>query len=360
MRAILSAVLLACAATAQLPFVSPTTANGVEGSASNSFPFTNGIVRRYQQVHDDLPQLPLTLSGLSFRFKTPTSVTTYTGTRTIDMELLIGNGPNNYAATSRLLDANFTSPPTIGIPRTIVNWGPQGLSLPTPGPQAFHTNMDLPLASPYVWIPVTPTLTWEAVIYSNSVGTGSFTALDVDQGSFTTATGTTVGTGCICTGRTVAQTAVISMADMQGYLGFGIGVTNGTPNSQIFSSIGFTNPNLAVAGLCSNVYTDLTFFIPSGTTSATGSLANSAGVGFHIPNGLSGAQLFFQNFTFDPTLPGIPMCASSGVMFTVPAPNTTKIVQVSRAFDSSGTTTATTGLFFANSNIGYGLPVEFY
>lgn len=180
-----------------------------------------------------------------------------------------------------------------------------------------------------------------------------------DARTITTARATTIGTGCVCTGRTTAQTTSVSVVDMQGYLGFAIGTTNGTPSSPVYSAIGFSNPNLPIPGLCANSYTDLAFLIPNGTTGTTGPLANSAGFGMHIPNTFGGAALYFQNFTLDLAFPGIPLCASSGVMFTVPAANTTKVVNVTRMFDSSGTTTATDGLLFTTSSLGYGLPVEF-
>ncbi|MBI5850853.1 MAG: hypothetical protein HZB39_07470 [Planctomycetes bacterium] len=307
MRSALAIPFLASAAAAQLPFISPTTANGAEASSNNIFPFANTTIRRYQQIHGDLPQTILSVSRLAFRFNTPTAVTTYTGTRAIDMEMDMGNGPASYADYSRTMSNNFSGPITTVVARRIVNWGPQGTSV-SPGPQSFATNMDITLDAPYLWIPISPTLTWEARIFGNPA-TGTFAVLDA--GSITTASATTVGTGCVCTGRTTAQTASISVADMQGYLGFAIGTTNGTPSSQVYSAIGFSNPNLPIPGLCANSHTDLTFLIANGVTSA------------------------------------------------VPAANTTRVAQVSRMFDSSGTTTSTDGLVFTTSTLGYGLPVEF-
>lgn len=357
MKSALSTLLLASAAAAQLPFISPITANGNEGSGSNLFPFNATTIRRYQQIHGDLPQLPLTISSLAFRYTTPTAVTTYSGTRALDIEMDMGNGPASYADYSRTMSANFSGPVSTVVARRIVNWGPQGTSI-AGGPQSFASNMVIPLDAPYTWIPISPTLTWEVRMFANPL-TGTFATVDADNGSSTNATATTVGAGCVCTGRTTAQTASVVMADMQGYLGFAIGTTNGTPSSQVYSAIGFSNPALNIPGLCAPSYTDLAFLFPNGTTSSTGALANSAGFGLHIPNSFAGAAIYFQNFTLDLSLPGIPLCASSGVSFTVPTSNLSKIVQVTRVFDSSGTTTATEGLFFTTSVLGYGLPVEF-
>ncbi|MEZ5965232.1 MAG: hypothetical protein R3F56_15470 [Planctomycetota bacterium] len=355
MRSLLTTFAFAATAVAQLPFVSPITANGVEGSGSNAFPFTSATLRRYQQIHSDLPAGPLTISSLSFRANTPGVVTTYAGTRTIVIDMSIGTGPASYADVSRVFAQNFTSSTQVLTNQTL-NWGPQGTTV-SPGPQPFAgANTDILFPS-YVW--PGGSLTWEVTIVSNTVS-GTFATIDSDASSVTTSAASTTGTGCVCTGRTSASTISSSFADMAGYLTMQIGVTNGAISAPALLSIGTSNPNLPFPGLCSNLLTDLAvppFFI--GNTGTTGTLSSQEGFTLAVPNHFAGAQLYFQAHTVDAGQAGLPICNSSGVTVTLPTSNLSKIVQVSRMFDSSNTTTATTGIFFATSSLGYGLPVEF-
>ena len=128
----------------------------------------------------------------------------------------------------------------------------------------------------------------------------------------------------------------------------------------MYLAIGANNLNLPFPGLCSNVLTDLTVFTPLGTTSATGALANSASnIGLHVPNTMQGAQFFLQAHAVDVGQAGLPICNSEGRTFVVPQRNTSKVLLVSRMFDSSGTTTATTGIYFTTSTLGYGLVTQF-
>lgn len=335
--------------------VSPITANGVEGTSSNAFPFTSAVLRRYQQIHSDLPAGPLSVSRLAFRANTPSTVTNFTGTRTMTVDMFIGTGPASYAAVSRNYASNFSSRTQVLTGQTI-NWGPQGTTV-SPGPQPFAgVNTDIAIPT-YVW--PGGTLAWELAMYSNT-GVGTFGTIDADQGSVTTAPATTTGAGCTCTGRATAQTLSLSAADMQGHFCLQLGTSNGPSTAPLLLAIGTANPNLPFPGLCSNVYTNLSvppFFV--GTTSATGALASQEGFTLAVPNTFAGATLYLQGHAVDAGQAGLPICNSNGVSLTVPTPNTSRVVQVSRMFDNSNTTTATTGVFFATSSLGYGLVVEF-
>jgi hypothetical protein len=331
------------------------TVNGSEGTSSNSFPFTSTTMRHYQQIHADLPAGPLSITRLAFRANTPTSVTTWTGTRTMVVDMSIGTGPADHTLVSRTFAANFATRTQVLTSQTL-NWGPQGTSV-SPGPQPFTgVNTDIVIPT-YVW--PGGTLTWELVIYSNT-GSGAFGTIDADSASVTTATATSTGAGCVCTGRVSASTLSSSMADMGGMLCMQLGVSNGPSAAPVLLAIGTSNPNLPFPGLCSNLLTDLAVPpFPIGTTSATGLLSSNEGFTIALPNGFTGAQLFFQAHSVDPGQAGLPICNSSGQSYIVPASNTTRVPRVSRMFDSTNTTTAASGLFFATSTVGYGLPVEF-
>src|SRR6185436_2570830 len=95
--------------------------------------------------------------------------------------------------------ANHTVAPTTAIARRQVTFGPQGVNS-SPGPAPFN-GMDLAFDAPFLYT-AGSTFVWEAVIYSNTLNSGVFNALDADQGSLTAATVSATGAGCIATGRT--------------------------------------------------------------------------------------------------------------------------------------------------------------
>jgi Tol biopolymer transport system component len=338
--------------------VSPVQARVFEGSTNNGFPFVTPTLRRYQQIHSDLPAQPLTISKLSFRMNTPANATAYAGTQTIDMELFMGNGPDAMQV-ARSFAANYTGPRVNVIARKLIVWGPTGVATP-PGPQPFTTHMDLPLDAPYVWRPVSPSLTWEAVIHGNVLAGGSFPAVDADAGAATLATTVTTGAGCVCTGRAARHSVSVTAADVQGWLGLQVGSTNAPAGAPVYTAIGFVNPDLAVPGLCAHLLTDLTIFGLCGVAGANGTLNGYEGnFTMHLPNTVAGMRLYLQNFAFDPGQAGVAMCVSSGTEVTVPLPNLTKNVRVSRMFDSSNTVVQTSGIRFATSTLGMGLVTLF-
>ena len=95
MRSIHPFVLFALAASlaAQGAIVSPVGSATVEGDSNNIFPFGQATARRYMQIHADLGTTPLVITKLTFRVNSPTTATTYSGTRTHDIEVWNGFGP---------------------------------------------------------------------------------------------------------------------------------------------------------------------------------------------------------------------------------------------------------------------------
>jgi len=138
-------------------------------------------------------------------------------------------------------------------------------------------------------------------------------------------------------------------------------VTAGPANALCFLAVGFTNPNLAVPGLCSNVFTDALLVKGMGVTSATGTITTSTPTFSTIiaPNIIFGATLFSQVFALDVGSPNpIQFAASNGRSVTVPAPNTTRVNLATRIFNSVGGVTATEGIYFT-STVGYALVTKF-
>jgi hypothetical protein len=338
--------------------VSPVTAATVEGNSNNVFPFASTVVRRYQQGHGDIAGSPKIISKLSFRVNAPTTATTFTGTAAIDMELFMSNTrPINQM--SFVFANNPVGPITTVIARKIVNMGPQGMASP-PGPNPFTANMDLVLDTPYPYPGALPLL-WEAVVYSNTIA-GTFSGLDVDTTNYTSGVSTITGTGCTATGRTAAMTHTGNFVDAGGTLLVNFTVTNGPSSAPAILALGATNPNLAIPGLCSSLFTDVIVLLSLGATDAAGAIttAEPNGRTFVLPNTLAGAVITSQVHCVDTgrTDP-IPVSNSNGRSVTVPTSNTAKTVDCFRLTNNAGGTTATQGVFFGTSNIGHSLVTEF-
>jgi hypothetical protein len=347
---------LCAAAFAQNTIVSPVAATTAEGSTSNTFPWSVATVRRYQQMHDDIGGAPILINKLSFRINA--STVNYLGTATLDLELFMGHSPH-YPNWSFIMANNYLGAPTQVMTRQNVTFGPQGQSS-LPGPMPFTSNMDLVLNTPFPYDGVNA-LIWEAVIYGNTLS-GSVSPMDADTSSVTNGTSTVTGTGCIATGRTTAMAHAISHADMGGHYLFNVTATNGPSNAALLHSLGLSNPNLPVPGLCSNLLTDLFQVRVIGGTTATGAFTADDPTlsSIVIPNTIGGAVLFSQCHAVDLARPDpIPVSNSNGVTFTVPMPNTTKINRTARIFNNAGGTTATRGIFFNNSTIGHAIVTQF-
>lgn len=351
----LSAILLPALA-AQGTIVSPVGAASTEGSSSSGVPFNTTGARRMLQVHGDLGATPRSFSKLAFRMNAGTTL--YTGTRAADIELFMGPsvGP---ASISFFYANNFIGTPTPVIARRTVNFGPQGQAV-TPGPNPFTSAMDLPLDAPFVYSG-TGSIAWDYVQYSSTL-TGTFSSLDGDIGSSTTFASTITGTGCTCTGRTAAMVHGASGIDVGGKLAINFTVTNGPTSAPVILAIGGTNPNTPFPGLCSSLFTDLTFQLPIGTTSAAGAITTTeAGAAtLVLENSIPGVTLFTQTHSLDTGRVGeLPLCNSNGRTFTIPTPNLTKVVDVSRVYNNTATATPIEGAYIATFTVGFGLVTEF-
>jgi hypothetical protein len=356
-RSGLVAFLAAAPLVAQNTIVSPAFGTAAEGSSQNNFPWNSTVLRRYMQIHDDIGGSPKVISKISFRVAE--GISTFTGTRTYDMELFMGHGPA-YPNWSFTFANNYIGAPTQVLTRQSITFGPQGTAV-TPGPNPFTANMDLVLPVPFVYDGVR-SLVWEAVLHGVTT-VGGFSIMDADTSSITIGSaGTVSGTGCIATGRTAAMTHSVSHADMGGLYLANFTVANGPSSAPVLLSIGATNPNLAVPGLCSNLLTDLFQVLLIGTTNAAGAITSDTPSQSAIVAGntFGGAVLFTQAHALDLARPDpIPLTNSNGRTFTIPLANPTKVDRTARIFNNTGGTAATQGIFFADSSIGHALVTQF-
>ena len=336
--------------------VSPVGSATLEGDANNVFPFGQNVARRYLQIHADLGSTPLVITKLNFRVNA--SGTNYAGTRTHDMEIYMGEAlPTAQQVPNLNFDANYASPKVTVLPRQFVTWGPTGQSV-TPGPNPFNGTMEIVLATPYVYNGTAP-LIWEVAYFGNTT-VGTVSNYDADASTSVTGTSTVTGTGCAATGATALMTHTYTINDTAGTLLMNGTIAAAPPNALALMAIGFSNPNIPVPDLCSNLYTDAALVQLLGLTTATGTFTNDTPTGaIIVPNTVVGTQFFTQAFAFDPlSTSALPLTASNGRSATVPGIGTAQVNQVSRLWNTVGGTTATTA-FFATSTVGYGLVTEF-
>ncbi len=350
------AASLAPSLAAQGTVVSPLSSVTVEGDVNNVFPFGQATPRRYMQIHADLGTTPLVITKIGFRVNA--SSANYTGTRTHDIELYMGDGlPTSQQLPNLTFDANYAAPKTTVLPRQLVTFGPTGQSV-TPGPNPFLPSLEITLATPYVYTGTAP-LIWE-VAYFGSTSSGSMSIYDADSSSSTTGSSTVTGLGCPASGATSLMTHTYTVNDTTGTLLLNGTIANAPPNALALMAIGFSNPNAPAPGVvCSNIYTDGTLVQFLGVTSATGTFtANDPTGAIIVPNTATGITLFTQAFAIDPTSPTLFLIASNGRSATVPAVGTAEVNLMTRLWNTAGGTTATTAAF-ATSTVGYGLVTQF-
>jgi hypothetical protein len=356
MRLPLPVLLVALAAplTAQT-IVSPAGFDVLEGDSNNVFPFGQATVRRYMQIHNDLGATPRVITKIGFRVNASTS--NFTGTRTHDIEVYMGDGlPSSQQLPNLTFDANYASPKTLVLPRQFVTFGPTGQAVN--GPNPFLPSLEITLATPFVYTGVLP-LIWE-VAYFGSTAVGTMSIYDADASTSVTGTSTITGTGCAPSTSTTLMTHTYTVNDTAGTLLMNGTISGGPPNAIALMAIGFTNPNVAVPGLCGNVYTDAVLLQFLGLTSATGAYTADVATGaFILPNSAAGITLFTQAVCLDPGSPfPLQLCLSNGRSATVPSPGTAQVNLVTRLWNTAGGTTAPTAAF-ATSTVGYGLVTQF-
>ncbi len=159
-----------------------------------------------------------------------------------------------------------------------------------------------------------------------SAGRGSTTAsasTDREFNGYTTPTaGTSLGTGCVATGRTAAFSHTASMVNLANTpvpdygMRFRFGGANAPSSSPVVLNIDFVNQNLA--GLvCSTLYAFPTVSLTRMST-ATGALPD-LDFGFTYDPNLLGATLYTQLLAFDAGQSPLPFVVSNGRQTTMPA-----------------------------------------
>lgn len=344
-------IATACASLAaqstQATILSPAQATTGTNTA-NSFPFNSAVVRRYLQLHGDLGVGVKMINNIAFRQICGTGAGG--GARTMTLDMFVGDGIP-VQNTNFAFDANYTAPKTQVMTTQVVNWGPVGPQTACPGTSPFE--MSLPVSPPFPFLGTgTNSFVWEVGVHSNtgtSISTNTYVTTNVSGVS------TITGTGC------GSMTHTATVFDHGGIMSMNFTVTGAPASAPTLAALGATNPNLPVTGLCSSLLTDLIVMLPIGLTSATGTITTSQAsqATFVLPNPFPGFTLYTQVHSVDisSTFP-IPITNSNGRSNVVPALGSNPGL-VARVLNNTGGLTATSGVYFSTSTVGYGLVCEF-
>jgi hypothetical protein len=340
--------------------VSATT----EGNAGNLFPWvpTAGVYpTRYQQIHRDLRGTPRIMNRLAWRRDGGSTFNTV-DTHTFDCEVLMSHSLP-YDAPSWVFANNYIGQPTVVVPRTTIVLGPYSM---TGSPAPFE--LTIPLTTPFVYTG-TSSLLWEVKVHSQS---GPLqVSMDADNCSGATAVApVTTGPGCVATGQTAPMSLTVQHFDRGGVYQLGGYVVNGPASAPVLFSLGTSNPNQAIPGLCSNLQTNLFQLFLVGATDATGFHGSAPGTGtlrypagafcFGFPNSIGGATLYGQAHALDVGISfPIPIVNSNGASWTVPMPNTTRVIEVTRIYTLNPYPPTAAEATFISSSAGFGVVTEF-
>ncbi|MCA8971471.1 MAG: hypothetical protein KDC95_16890 [Planctomycetes bacterium] len=352
---------VASVAYAQNYHVSPVGAATTEGSGSNAFPFSSSVQRRYQQIHSDMPTVPMKITAIGFRNSASTSV--YTGSKQLDIELFMGN-TRAWNQCSFYFDNNWLlSSKTQVVARKTITFGAGAAA--SPGPSPFDPSLEIKLDAPYLYIPPNGSLGWELLMHGY-VATGTNGSMDVDVGSLTAGADTPYGNGCVAGGQTLPMAHTVEIEDAFGTLMMMFSARYCPANAPALLVIGTQQLDIPVAGLCTNIYTNLVVALPFGVADATGDLHRQSTTYYYgaangtilAPNPGAGT-LYSQVYCLDLSQTGIPFAASNGIASAIPASDTSKKVEVTRLFNNSGGVTEPMSAVFTTSSIGYGIVTRF-
>ncbi|MFO1050936.1 MAG: hypothetical protein U1F36_01820 [Planctomycetota bacterium] len=302
---------MSAALSAQTVITSPAGLDAVEGNTVFSHWSSS---RRFQQVDASHEGNILLISGLAWR-RNGNVTQTSAGPRTFDLTVDFGDG--NFGQLSSLLDENHlpTTRQTVFGPTTVnfPDWNPSAV-----GPAPFDFAVTFP--GPYVYTGN------HALVIDFSYANNTSTALaqtDRDFNGYTTPTaGTSLGTGCIATGRTSAFSHTASMVNLANTpvadygMRFRFGGANAPASTPVVLNIDFVNQNLAGIA-CSTLYAFPTVSVTR-MSSSTGALAD-LDFGFTYDPNLLGATLFTQLLAFDAGQSPLPIVVSNGRQTTMPA-----------------------------------------
>lgn len=337
--------------SAQSTVVSPTRA-ATQGGGGNSYPWSQGPMH-YMQLHSDLKGQFRLVNQLSFRMDPGTG--SYSGTRSIDLEMFMGNSVD-YDAFSFTFASNYTATPMNVVARKLVNMGPQG---PQGQPVSPFVGMNVPFDTPFPYVGV-QSIAWEARVHGNT-GTGSFESADALDSDNAQGATLLIGTGCTVTGRPLPMSMTAIAHQTCNHLTTLFDVSYAPSNAATVLAFGATNPNLSLQGLCGTLYTDFLLSVPVGTTDASGSFPRGGSAAFLFrTNPSPGAVVYTQMHSLDASSPYfVPVANSDGVRVTLPSLVPSKVTEVTRLYLYGNATGSDASVDYYGV-VGYALATQFH
>ena len=310
MRLFVTLALIASTLPAQGFRYSPPDALTVSGGG-NTYPFFFAS-QRYQQVHADVRGMAIVINELGFRRSPASTVYASAIARTIDAEVLMGNG--DYATSTTTFASNYTSMPTQAIVRKMINL-PDITNPTTASPEPF--NILFPFDTPFVYTGTTD-LTWDILIHGNT-STGAYFC-DA-RGGYNTAGVQNVGTGCVATGQmnTMLQQATVrTLPAPQNLIDFAPRIFYGPQAAMCAILMATQTVNTPVPGLCSNLHVlNVVMTFPGMTATTNGVFTASFTVPFQ--QNYVGVPLAFQGVALDSGQSGIGVAVTNGAIATMVA-----------------------------------------
>ena len=298
--------------SAQNYTVSPAVNARLEAESNNTWPWTG--VFRYQQIYTDLGGTAKVLSGLAWRRNQDQFLPTGNPTRALDMEIWTCDG--NATTFTTTFANNYIGTPVNTFLRKVVNTPDWRLPIvQRPGPFDWFVLNDVP----YVYLGVND-LIYEILMHSSSSGSTFMCDSAVTTPSTSApayGTYTSVGSGCATTLGTFSLRSQIQRSPTS-VISFAWDVFAGPASAPGAVLLGLAPLNVAISGLCTNLYTDGGLLSIPFTTSATGAATTAALTAPYDP-AWSSLVISAQAAAADASQPFfMPLAATQGTRCEVP------------------------------------------
>src|SRR5262245_53116407 len=204
----LALLVSAACLSAQSTFTSPKGFDTTEGATNHDYILASKIGLTFQQLDATNRGTTGMLKSIAWRRDGVLATNTTNTARTLEMEVLMADTVVANVSTTHA--ANYKNPPTVVFTKKMVN-APDWTQKPVTAPAAW--DLKAQFDTPWLYLG-TDDLLWEVRVTQNSAVTGTsglayaFDFEYVGATAFTaSATASTVGTGCVSTGRTSAFSA---------------------------------------------------------------------------------------------------------------------------------------------------------
>ncbi len=238
------------------------------------------------------------------------------------MMLEVTLGITDMAVVSSDFDRNFLpglstqvfTPKPVNMPDWTGNIG-------TPAPFDFGVTFDTPFAY-LAALPLVIDFTYSNLAYTSGTATGG-SAVDRQFGSDSSASGSTVGTGCVATGQTATFLHNAWLENSGATLpnhGMRLRVDGlrGPASSPALVYVDVVDANTNFPGLCGTVHALPTIVLDAGVTDASGDLPNTFYSFAYDPANI-GVTLYTQMIAFDAGQSPFPVVLSNAETMSMPA-----------------------------------------